>query len=274
MWAPIARRRRIACETELSADPHIPGLVVAPRLMISTSRPGRGSPIRDGRSVLRIFIHSLERSRKYLGIGPNIYDDRLWKELGISPPRPRIDPAFLQSQFWQYSRDERNPPEPTRFSRTLAEIDAPNVRLLMHANVTQINTSEDGARVKSLEVRTLNGRRAKVKAKAVVLACGALENARLLLASNKIARNGVGNSHDLVGRFLMDHPGCTLGWFDPRRSAPIQSRFGHYWFDHEGGRNLYTFGLMLSPEIQRKEQLLNCAAFLGKRHRLMSLGAH
>ena len=204
----------------------------------------------------------LERSRKYLGIGPNIYDDRLWQQLGFSPPRPRIDPAFLQSQFWQYSRDERNPLEPTRFSRTVAGIDASNVRLLMHANITQINTSEDGARVKSLEVRTLDGRRAEVQAKAVVLSCGALENARLLLASNKIARNGVGNSHDLVGRFLMDHPGCTLGLFDPRRWASIQSRFGYYFLDHEDGRSLYAFGLMLSPEIQRKEQLLNCAAFL------------
>ena len=33
----------------------------------------------------------LERSRKYLGIGPNIYDDRLWKQLGLSaaPPADR-----------------------------------------------------------------------------------------------------------------------------------------------------------------------------------------
>ena len=185
----------------------------------------------------------LERSRKYLGIGPNIYDDRLWKQLGLSPPRPRIDPAFLQSQFWQYSADERNPLEPTRFSRTVAGINASNVRLLMHANITQINTSEDGARVKSLEVRTLDGRRAEVQAKTVVLACGALENARLLLASNKIARDGVGNSHDLVGRFLMDHPGCTLGLFDPRRLAAIQSRFGYYFLDHEDGRSLYALRL-------------------------------
>jgi choline dehydrogenase-like flavoprotein len=206
----------------------------------------------------------LDRSRKYLGIGPNIYDDRLWNELRISPPHPRIDPALLKSQFWQYSRGEGNSREPTRFSRTLAEIDAPNIRLLLHANVTHINTSDNGSRVKSLEVRTLDGRRAEVKANAIVLACGGLENARLLLTSNKIARNGVGNSHDLVGRFLMDHPGCTLGWFDPHRSVPIQSRFGYYLLDHEAGRNAYAFGLMLSPEIQRKEQLLNCAAFLNE----------
>ena len=174
----------------------------------------------------------------------------------------RIDPVFLKSQFWQYSKGADNPHEPIRFSRTLAEMDAPNIRLLMHANITHINTSEDGTRVESLELRTLHGRRAKAKANAVVMACGGLENARLLLASNRLARKGVGNSHDLVGRFLMDHPGCKLGWFDPQRSISIQRRFGYYLLDHEDGRNLYAFGLMLSPNIQRKEHLLNCAAFL------------
>jgi choline dehydrogenase-like flavoprotein len=206
----------------------------------------------------------LDRSRKYLGIGPNIYDDRLWRELGISPPRPRIDPTFLKSQFWQYSRDERDSREPTRFLRTLIGINEPNVRLLMHANITHINTSDDHVRVESLELRTLNGRRAKAKANVIVLACGGLENARLLLASNKLARKGIGNSNDLVGRYLMDHPGCTLGWLDPHRSASIQSRFGYYLLDHEDGRSVYPFGLMLSPEIQREEKLLNCAAFLSQ----------
>ena len=104
-------------------------------------------------SLLRMAAQSadihpfMERSRDYLGLGPNVYDDCLWKELGISPPRPPFDPAFLRSQFWQYSRDRRNPREPTRFLRTIADIDAPNVKLLMHANVTHINTSKDGSKV-------------------------------------------------------------------------------------------------------------------------------
>ena len=173
----------------------------------------------SGWPICMADIHPfLDRSRKYLGLGPNIYDHRLWKELGISPPGSRIDPAFLKSQFWQYSRDERNSDEPTRFSRMLAEISAPNVRLLMHANLTQINTNETGTQIESLEVRTLGGRRTEVKAKVVVLACGGLENARLLLASKRFNTNGIGNSNDLVGQFLMDHPGCTLGSFGPRHS--------------------------------------------------------
>ena len=205
----------------------------------------------------------LDRSKKYLGIGPNIYDDRLWKELAIAPPCPRINSNFLKSQFWQDSRDNRTG-EAVRFSRTISEINAPNVRLLMHANVTHINTMEDGARAESVNVRTLDGRRAEAKAKVIVLACGGLENARLLLASNKLANKGVGNSHDVVGRFLMDHAGCTLGWFESPYCVPIQNRFGYYLLDHEDGRNHYFFGLMLNPEIQRKEQLLNCAAFINQ----------
>jgi choline dehydrogenase-like flavoprotein len=216
----------------------------------------------SGWPIVPADIHPfLERSREYLALGPNVYDDQLWKQLGISAPRPQIDPAFLKSRFWQYSRDKLTF-SPTRFARTIAEITAPNVRLLMHANITHINTSENGTRIKSLDVRTLGGRRAEVKVKAVVLACGGLENARLLLASYKTMPKGVGNSHDLVGRFLMDHPGCTLGWFNPHRSTRVQTRFGSYLLDHEDGRNGYSFGFVLSPEIQRKEQLLNCAAFL------------
>lgn len=220
--------------------------------------PHSGWPI-----VLPDIHPFLDRSRKYLGIGPNIYDDRLWKELGISPPRPHIDPSLLKSQFWQYSRDQHNPLGPIRFSRTLAEINAPNVRLLMHASITQINTSDDGERVQTLEVRTLDGRRAEVKAKAIVLACGSLENARLLLASNKTVPTGVGNSHDLVGRFLMDHPGCKLGWFDPHRSAPIQNRFGYYVLDHEDGENVYTLGLMLKSRNSEKGTTAELRSLLG-----------
>jgi choline dehydrogenase-like flavoprotein len=219
--------------------------------------PHSGWPINP--SDIRPF---LDRSRRYLGLGPHIYDERLWKELGISSYRWRIAPTYLKSQFWQYSRGTGDSSEAIRFSRTLAEMEAPNIKLLMHANVTQINTSEDGTRIESLEFRTLNGRRAKATAKAIVLACGGLENARLLLASNRFSRNGVGNSHDLVGRFLMDHPGCRLGRFDPRQSISVQRRFGHYLLDHKDGRNLYAFGLKLSPDIQREEHLLNCAAFL------------
>jgi choline dehydrogenase-like flavoprotein len=39
-----------------------------------------------------------------------------------------------------------------------------------------------------------------------VLATGGIENARLLLASRSTRPDGLGNDHDLVGRYFMEHP--------------------------------------------------------------------
>jgi len=47
-----------------------------------------------------------------------------------------------------------------------------------------------------------------------VLACGGLENPRMLLNANKVRPNGIGNDHDNVGRYFMEHrvscPGMVL----------------------------------------------------------------
>ena len=60
--------------------------------------------------------------------------------------------------------------------------------------------------INELDVATLSGRKFKVKPKYTVLAMGAIEIARLMLASNDVMPAGVGNAHDLVGRFFADHP--------------------------------------------------------------------
>jgi choline dehydrogenase-like flavoprotein len=88
---------------------------------------------------------------------------------------------------------------------------AGNVRVLLHANVTKLNVSREGAWVESVDVTTLAGNTVQVRAKVFVLACGALENARLLLASRDRHPAGIGNQFDLVGRFFMDHPRAVFG---------------------------------------------------------------
>ena len=54
--------------------------------------------------------------------------------------------------------------------------------------------------------RSLGGEAFSVNARFFVLATGGLENARLLLASNRVQPAGLGNGHDVVGRYFMDHP--------------------------------------------------------------------
>lgn len=86
------------------------------------------------------------------------------------------------------------------------------VRVMLHANVTKIATSEDGGHVERLDVRTPSGRALHVRADQFVLAAGGLEIPRLLLASRSTGHpNGVGNGHDLVGRYYMCHIAGTTG---------------------------------------------------------------
>lgn len=74
---------------------------------------------------------------------------------------------------------------------------------------TRVLTSPAGERAVGVEV-VQNGRPSMVEAGTVVIACGAVNSAALLLRSASPAHpNGVGNSSGLVGRNYMQHT-CTL----------------------------------------------------------------
>lgn len=88
---------------------------------------------------------------------------------------------------------------------------APDVRVLLGANCTAIRLEPSGKHVDELEVRTLAGRQFRVAVRSAVLATGGLETARLLLASRDVAPAGIGNEHDVVGRYYMCHIAGNVG---------------------------------------------------------------
>ncbi|TCV97627.1 choline dehydrogenase-like flavoprotein [Luteibacter rhizovicinus] len=88
---------------------------------------------------------------------------------------------------------------------------ATNITVLLHANLLELKSDEGAASINEAAIGTLDGRRGTVRARHYVLASGGIENARLLLLSDSVAKNGLGNDHDLVGRFFMDHPSGSLG---------------------------------------------------------------
>ena len=88
---------------------------------------------------------------------------------------------------------------------------SPNITILLYANLLELDASTDGSAIHQARIGTLEGRMGTVHAKQYVLACGGIENARLLLISDSTAPNGLGNQHDLVGRYFMDHPSGKLG---------------------------------------------------------------
>jgi choline dehydrogenase-like flavoprotein len=160
-----------------------------------------------------------------------------------------------------------------RYARRLQ--DCPNIRVLLNANLTQIRLGEGGKSVQSLLVRTLGPRRISVQASRFVLAMGAIETARVLLANRDTHTQGIGNEHDCVGRYYMCHIAGTVGTLI--QSGPVDRVWHGYDISNEGIYCRRRFSL--SEQTQRQQQLGNFIARLhhpripDPRHRSAVLSA-
>lgn len=102
---------------------------------------------------------------------------------------------------------------------------APNVRIVLHATVRRIVCAPGSAEVSEVEIANGRTGRTTVRAAIFVLAAGGIENPRLLLLSRDRCPAGLGNEHDLVGRFFMEHPRVRWGLIKPAGDAAILRPF-------------------------------------------------
>jgi choline dehydrogenase-like flavoprotein/threonine dehydrogenase-like Zn-dependent dehydrogenase len=147
---------------------------------------------------------------------------------------------------------------PLRFGALLRERLRPadGVDVVTLANVTEVVLDDLGARVAGVEVATVNGRRFVVRAPLVVLACGAVENARLLLASVARRPAGLGNAHDVVGRYFQDHPKGFTGVLRVSRAATVLPA-SSYWPGRFTAQGRTRWGIGLTEDAQRRAGVLN-----------------
>jgi choline dehydrogenase-like flavoprotein len=197
-----------------------------------------------------------ERAHRYLNLGPVNFDVEHWVgKIGRRDVRRIPLPSGrVQDNLSQFSA-------PSRVGRVYRGTlhAARQVRTLLHANVVDIETASE--RVSRVHVRTLSGRRFTVEAEHFVLACGGIENARLLLASNKQQAAGLGNAHDLVGRYFADHPRLTLGNAtlapDWRRNKLYDIKFHYMNRAVRADRTYVSAQFGVSRQVQQQEGLLN-----------------
>jgi choline dehydrogenase-like flavoprotein len=105
-------------------------------------------------------------------------------------------------------------------------------------------------------VSTLGGKEFSVRARTYVLAVGGIEVPRLLLLSNRTHKDGLGNQHDLVGRFFMEHPHFWSGIFYPTDPEAFR-KTALYNEIHSVNRVPVVGKLALNQEVVRKERLLS-----------------
>lgn len=130
--------------------------------------------------------------------------------------------------------------------------------LAMRLTCTEIACDPEGATVTHLGCRTLTGKSVSVRAGCYVLACGGLEATRLLFASSKAHRNGLGNHSGHLGHWYMAH---------------VESRIANVHFTTPPGATIYGFERDLdgvyvrrrftfSPEFTTDNDLPNTALWL------------
>ena len=130
------------------------------------------------------------------------------------------------------------------------------ITLLTNASVTQIELEESSESVKNVKLKSLSGNSAQVGADIFILCCGGIDNARIMLASNNVCKNGVGNNHGNVGNFYQDHIGYYGGRLIPKNFRSFENLFSNFLV----GKHKYLPKLVLSEQDQAEKKLLNVNA--------------
>jgi len=194
------------------------------------------------------------RAHELFGLGAYTYAALHWGRPNQTPPIP-LSGTDVETTIYQIG-------DASRFSDTYGTevAAASNITLLTHATVTELVTNENATRVSGAEVRTLTGRSVRVKASTFVVAAGGIQTPRLLLLSSRHRPQGLGNDHDLVGRFFMEHLHTSTGypsggWFIP--SDPYQCREYALYRMHKTNGTVILGYLALSDRAMYREELPN-----------------
>jgi len=162
---------------------------------------------------------------------------------------------------------------PTDFGARYGELlrQSQRVRVMLHANVTRILLNPDGNQVTEIIARSLpqhGNKTTSIKARRFVLATGGIEVARLLLANRDVHANGIGNSHDVVGRYYMCHLAGTIG------TLTFNKPLSQIWhgYDRSNDGVYCRRRLALRPNVQRAEGIGNFIARL--HHPRITLPEH
>ncbi|AZI36671.1 putative oxidoreductase [Caenibius tardaugens NBRC 16725] len=191
-----------------------------------------------------------QRANAAFDLGPMHYAEDGWDELGRSGPG--FADEKIATSFWRF--DEMTERFTAGMNRDL--LMHPDLDVLLHANVVGLQAGKKADRIDCLRVATLRGLTCKVRAKQYVLACGAIENARMLLVSNDVEPAGIGNAHDQVGRYFMEHPYGRLGKVKTQNPVKLWAAFQKRF--QRSGPPLAP-ALRMSDAQQAEHKALNCS---------------
>ena len=133
------------------------------------------------------------------------------------------------------------------------------IKVFYGLTCTEIETVEAGNRVFCLHTKTLSKKILKIKARKYILAGGALNTMRLLMASDGRHPGGIGNHSGLLGRFYMGHLSGDIAAVH-FTTPPEKTIFG---FDRDLSQIYLRRRFSFAREFQHEKELTNVVAWLG-----------
>ncbi|AXK67443.1 GMC oxidoreductase [Burkholderia sp. IDO3] len=207
----------------------------------------------------------IQRAARHLDVGPILGGPAFWPAAKLREPAEMARMKHVSSFFWQLARSHRNLTDVMRFGPDFRSESHRGVTTVFNATVRAIQTDRTG--VTGVEiVSSLSGKRRRTLLSShVVLAAGAIENARLLLLSRDEVGNALGNARGVVGRYLTDHPCMSIGEFSPDSQASAAALLGFFSLQQDYRAFMYSHGLAIRPDVQQAQRLPNMAAYANAR---------
>jgi choline dehydrogenase-like flavoprotein len=131
-------------------------------------------------------------------------------------------------------------------------------RCFLNATLSDMRVSDDARTVTALTISRDGGAPLTLSAKHVVLACGGLSNAQMLLNADSQVAGGLGNGADQVGRYFTDHP-ILIGYaallsFGPEAGDKFATG------DIASGGRRYRLAFQPNEDYRRAKGRLSCLA--------------
>ncbi|HCW05739.1 MAG TPA: hypothetical protein DGG95_00030 [Cytophagales bacterium] len=189
------------------------------------------------------------KANEVLKLGPYDYTLEFWQK-----QKPNMNPFPLDSNIVWHKMWQLSPVN--GFTGGLAKVykepvvKSKNIHLYTYATMVDVKATEDVSSISELVVKNYAGKTHIVRAKYFILAGGAIQNARMLLAANSQAKNGLGNDNDLVGRYFMEH---------------LEIDTAELWLLKPFPTDLFSWNgtwceLAIHPKVQQANKILNGTA--------------
>ncbi len=155
----------------------------------------------------------------------------------------------FKNHFWSSDVEKFN--IHSKFTKKL--LNFKNIKFIENFTCTNLHIDKSKNEIEFIDINS-DSKKCKIYSKIFILACGALENARIILNNEKNS-NLFQNKN--TGKYFMDHPRRKLGTLKIKKKLDINSLYGIKKLHNE-----FRTSLKLSSKIKKENKILNSHCYL------------